>query len=146
MDQLSGGLLIFGVGVGWARQEFEALGLPYVQRGAVTNDYLAALQILWMHHVATYEGPYVAFRDVKISPKPVQHSHPPIWVGGSSNAALRRAVRFGNGWRPIGPRLAWLKQDALPRLQRFADAERETRASSMPTDLVPSDGNTPTRR
>jgi probable F420-dependent oxidoreductase len=123
VDQLSRGRLILGVGVGWAKQEFEALGLSYTQRGAMTDDYLAALHLLWTHDVATYEGPYVTFRDVKISPKPVQQPHPPIWVGGSSEAALRRAVRFGDGWHPIGPRLAWLKQEALPKLQRIADTE-----------------------
>lgn len=122
VDQLSHGRLIVGVGVGWARQEFEALGLPYARRGAMTNDYLAALKVLWTHDIATYDGPYVAFRDVKISPKPVQQPHPPIWVGGSSAAALRRAARFGDAWHPIGPRLGWLQQEGLPTLQRLADA------------------------
>jgi probable F420-dependent oxidoreductase len=123
VDQLSRGRLIFGVGVGWAQQEFEALGVPYGQRGAITDDYLAALKVLWTYDVATYDGPYISFRDVKISPKPVQQPHPPIWVGGSSMAALRRAARFGDAWHPIGPRLDWLKQEGLPMLQRLADAE-----------------------
>jgi probable F420-dependent oxidoreductase len=123
VDQLSHGRLIFGVGVGWAQQEFAALGVPYRKRGAMTDDYLAALKVLWTHDVATYDGPYVSFRDVKISPKPVQQPHPPIWVGGSSTAALRRAVRFGDAWHPIGPRLDWLKQEGFPMLQRLADAE-----------------------
>lgn len=122
VDQLSRGRLIFGVGVGWARQEFEALGVPYHKRGAMTDDYLAALKTLWTHDVASYEGPYVAFRDVKLSPKPVQQPHPPIWVGGSSEAALRRTVRFGDAWHPIGPRLSWLKQEGLPKLRQIADA------------------------
>jgi probable F420-dependent oxidoreductase len=123
IDQLSAGRLIFGVGVGWAQQEFAALGVPYHQRGAMTNDYLAALKTLWTHDVASYDGPYVSFRDVKLSPKPYQHPHPPIWVGGSSAAALKRAVRFGNAWHPIGSRVDWLKQEALPQLQRLADRE-----------------------
>lgn len=123
VDQLSDGRLIFGVGVGWAQQEFAALGLPYSKRGAMTDDYLAALQVLWTHEVATYEGPYVSFRDVKLSPKPLQQPHPPIWVGGSSLPALRRAVRFGTAWHPIGARLEWLQKEGLPTLQRLADAE-----------------------
>jgi len=122
VDQLSAGRLIFGVGVGWAQQEFEALGVPYHQRGALTDDYLAALKVLWTHDVASYEGAHVSFRDVKLSPKPVQQPHPPIWVGGSSDAALRRAVRFADGWHPIGPRLAWLQQEALPKLKHIADS------------------------
>jgi probable F420-dependent oxidoreductase len=123
VDQLSGGRLIFGVGVGWAEQEFEALGVPFHKRGAITDDYLAALKTLWTQDVASYEGPHVAFRDVKLSPKPVQQPHPPIWVGGSSDAALRRAVRFGDAWHPIGPRLAWLQHEGLPRLRQMADRE-----------------------
>ena len=123
IDQLSHGRLIFGVGVGWSQQEFEALGLPYAQRGAMTDDYLAALKTLWTQDVASYEGPFATFRDVKISPKPVRQPHPPIWVGGNSAAALRRAARFGDAWHPIGPRQAWLTQEALPRLRQLADAE-----------------------
>lgn len=123
VDQLSQGRLIFGVGVGWARQEFEALGVPYHRRGAMTDDYLAALKMLWTHDVASYEGPFVAFRDVKLSPKPVQKPHPPIWVGGSSEAGLRRAVRFGDGWHPIRPSVAWLRNHGLAQLRQIAETE-----------------------
>ena len=123
VDQLSEGRLIFGVGVGHAKSEFEALGVPFDKRGAMTDDYLAAIKTLWTDDVACYEGEFVSFRDVKISPKPVQLPHPPIWVGGSSSAALRRAVRFGEAWHPIGSRIDWLRDEGLPMMRRIAEKE-----------------------
>jgi probable F420-dependent oxidoreductase len=122
VDQLSEGRLVLGVGVGWVKSESQALGLPYEKRGAMTDDYLAALKALWTQDVASYEGPFVSFRDVKISPKPLQSPHPPIWVGGDSDAALRRAVRFGEAWHPIGRPVGWMRE-ALPRLRQMAEKE-----------------------
>lgn len=123
LDQMSNGRFIFGVGIGWARREFEALGVPFHQRGAVTDEYLAAIKELWTHDIASYEGKYVSFQDVQTGPRPKRSPHPPIWVGGSSDGALRRAVRFGDGWHPINIRLDWLKNDGLPRLRTIADHE-----------------------
>ena len=123
IDQLSGGRLIFGVGVGWAKSEFEALGVPFHQRGVMTDDYLAAIKVLWTSDVASYEGPFVSFKDVKVTPKPVQSPHPPVWVGGSSVPAMRRAVRFGDAWHPIQIRIDWLRDTGLPRLQQIAEKE-----------------------
>lgn len=128
IDRLSGGRFIFGVGVGWARSEFEALGVRFEERGAMTNDYLAAIKALWTQDVASHDGPYVSFRDVKLSPKPVQTPHPPIWVGGNadqgSSAGMRRAVRFGSAWHPLGIRVDHMRDTALPKLKRIADEER----------------------
>jgi probable F420-dependent oxidoreductase len=123
VDVLSGGRLILGVGVGWARQEFEALGVPFEQRGAITDDYLAALKVLWTEQPASYEGRFVRFRDVTLDPRPVQRPHPPLWIGGDSDAALRRAVRFGDAWHPINVRLDWIRQTALPKLAAFAEEQ-----------------------
>jgi probable F420-dependent oxidoreductase len=123
IDQLSGGRLIVGVGVGWAQQEFEVLGVPFHRRGAMTNEYLDALIRLWTQEVAAYEGRFISFHHVHTAPRPVQSPHPPIWVGGSSDAALRRAVRYGNGWHPIRIRLAPLLDRDMPRLRAIADAE-----------------------
>ena len=122
IDQLSGGRLIFGVGVGWAETEFDVFGVPF-HRGAMTDDYLAALKVLWTNEVASCQGPLVSFSDVTIAPRPVQAPHPPIWVGGSSDRSLRRAVRFGQAWHPIGVRVDWLRDRALPRLRELAEAE-----------------------
>jgi probable F420-dependent oxidoreductase len=123
IDQLSGGRLIFGVGVGWAQQEFDGLGVPFQQRGAMTNEYLAAIQTLWTQDVASYEGRFVSFQDVHTAPRPVQSPHPPIWVGGASDAALRRALRYGDAWHPI--RIHWpqFRDTELPRLQAMAEQE-----------------------
>jgi probable F420-dependent oxidoreductase len=123
IDQFSGGRLLFGVGVGWAQQEFAALGVPFHRRGALTDEYLAALKTLWTNDVASFQGRYVAFTDVHTEPRPARTPHPPIWVGGASDAAMRRAVRYGDAWHPNRVRPGWLKNIGLPRLRQIADAE-----------------------
>ena len=123
VDQLSDGRLIFGVGVGWAEQEFEALGVPFHQRGAITDDFLRAIKVLWTQDVASYEGRFITFRDVHTAPRPVQRPHPPIWVGGPSDAALRRAVRYGDAWHPIRIRVPAFRDSDVPRLREIADRE-----------------------
>jgi probable F420-dependent oxidoreductase len=123
IDQLSGGRLIFGVGVGWAQQEFDVLGVPFHQRGAMTNDYLAAIKTLWTQEVASYDGRFVSFKDVHTAPRPLQSPHPPIWVGGASDAALRRALHYGNAWHPIRIRWPHFRDVELPRLQAIAEQE-----------------------
>lgn len=123
LDVLTGGRFVFGVGVGWAREEFEALGVPFARRGALTDEYLEVIRTCWTQDVATYRGRTVAFRDVQTTPRPVQRPHPPVWVGGASDAALRRAVRHGDAWHPIRVRLDTLRDDGLVRLRRIAEAE-----------------------
>ncbi len=100
VDVLSGGRLIAGVGVGWLREEYAPLGAPpFTRRGAVTDEYLAAMQALWTEEAPSAAGPHVAFENLLFRPKPVQ-SRVPVWVGGESAAALRRTVRFGTAWYP----------------------------------------------
>ena len=123
IDQLSGGRFILGVGIGWAEQEFQALGVPYHQRGAMTNEYLEALRLLWSKDVATFEGKFVSFKEVDTAPRPVQSPAPPIWVGGPSDAALRRAVLWGDAWHPIRIRTDWLRKTGIPRLKEVAERE-----------------------
>ena len=123
VDQLSGGGFILGVGIGWAQQEFQALGVPYHQRGAMTNEYLEALRLLWSQDVATFEGKFVSFKEVNTAPRPVQSPAPPIWVGGPSDAALRRAVLWGDAWHPIRIRTDWLRETGIPRLKEIAERE-----------------------
>ena len=123
IDQMSGGRFILGVGVGWAKQEFEALGVPFNQRGAIANEYLEVIRKSWASDVISYDGQYVSFKDVHTAPRPARSPHPPIWVGGSSDAALRRAVRYGNAWHPIRTRVKWLKDEGMPQLRRIAEAE-----------------------
>jgi probable F420-dependent oxidoreductase len=103
IDVLSRGRLIVGVGAGWLKEEFEALGAPpFAARGAVTDEYLQAFRALWTQDDPHFEGEHVKFAGIVFAPKPVQKPHPPIWVGGESGPALRRAVRLGNAWYPIG--------------------------------------------
>ena len=132
LDRITGGRFIFGVGAGWARREFEALGIPFHQRGAITDDYLAAIKALWTNDIATYEGRFVSFREVGTTPRPVTSPHPPIWVGGSSEAALRRSVRFGDAWHPIRFEIDWIRDHGLPNLRRIADNEGRAVPSLCP--------------
>ena len=123
IDQLSGGRCILGVGVGWAEAEFKALGVPFNKRGAMTNDYLAAIRELWTNNKASYDGEFVQFENVETAPRPLRKPYPPIWVGGSSDAALRRTVRLADAWHPIRFTLDWLRDTGLPRLQATAEEE-----------------------
>ena len=123
VDQLCGGRFIFGIGVGWAKQEFETLGLPFEKRGAMTDDYLGAIKACWTQDVASYEGRFVRFAGVHTTPRPLRAPHPPIWVGGASEAAMRRAVLHGDAWHPIRARIDWLRDTGLPRLREIAAKE-----------------------
>lgn len=103
LDVLSQGRLTLGVGVGWMEEEFNALGAPpFAERGAVTDEYLRAFKELWTSDNPTFQGKYCRFSNLKFLPRPVQQPHPPIWVGGHSRPAIRRAARLGNGWHPVG--------------------------------------------
>jgi probable F420-dependent oxidoreductase len=103
VDVLSNGRLIVGCGVGWMREEFEAIGAPsYDERGSVGDEYIHAFKELWTSDNPAFEGKYCRFANVAFAPKPLQKPHPPIWTGGESPAALRRAGRLANAWYPIG--------------------------------------------
>ena len=103
LDMLSGGRLVVGVGVGWMREEFEALDTPpFEERGAVTDEYIRAFKELWTSDDPHFEGKYVRFDNINFLPKPVQKPHPPIWVGGESRPALRRTAELADGWYPLG--------------------------------------------
>jgi probable F420-dependent oxidoreductase len=101
LDALSGGRVILGVGAGWVAAESAMLGVPFPERGPMTDEYLRAMQELWTSPSPSFSGKYVQFDDLHFEPKPVQTPHPPIWVGGHSRAALRRAVELGAAWHPI---------------------------------------------
>ena len=103
LDVLSNGRVIVGVGVGWMREEFEALGLPpFEERGAVTDEYIRAFKELWTSDNPTFQGKYCRFSNISFLPKPVQKPHPPIWVGGESRPAMRRTAELATGWYPLG--------------------------------------------
>jgi probable F420-dependent oxidoreductase len=105
IDALSGGRLIVGAGVGWWPEEFEALAAPpYAERGAVTDEYLRLMKTLWTEDSPRFQGRYYRIGDVTMLPHPVQKPHPPIWIGGHTEPALRRTAALGDAWHPIGLR------------------------------------------
>ncbi|WP_433061714.1 LLM class F420-dependent oxidoreductase [Dactylosporangium sp. CS-033363] len=103
VDVLSGGRLLAGIGVGWLREEYDALGVPFAERGARADEYLEAMRALWTQKPARYDGRFVSFGPVHSRPRPVRGTVP-IVVGGHSLAAVRRAARLGDGWYPLGVR------------------------------------------
>lgn len=102
IDVLSGGRMVVGVGVGWMREESEALGVPFEERGARTDEYIDVMRELWSRDVASFDGRFVRFADMKSSPKPFRSSGVPVVVGGHSRAAARRAGLRGDGFYPLG--------------------------------------------
>ena len=103
LDRMSGGRAIVGVGAGWNEAEYDALGVPYRQRGARTTEYLRLWKACWEPGPTTFHGRFFSFDNMHVNPKPVQQPHPPIWVGGSSHASLRRAARFAQVGSPRPP-------------------------------------------
>jgi probable F420-dependent oxidoreductase len=102
MDVLSGGRISIGCGTGWMREEFEALGIePFEKRGAVTNEYIAAMKALWTLENPSFSGEFANFSNLIFAPKPVQKPHPPLWIGGESGPAMRRVAAYGDVWYPF---------------------------------------------
>jgi probable F420-dependent oxidoreductase len=100
IDVLSGGRLILGAGIGWMEEEFAALGADYPHRGEVTDEYLALMRALWKGGETTFEGRHYRVEGIWSVPRPVRGSIP-VWIGGNSPPALRRAARLGDGWHGI---------------------------------------------
>jgi len=132
IDVLSQGRVTVGCGVGWMEEELKALGSPpFSERGKATDEYLRAFKALWTQDDPHMEGEHVRFGDVIFLPKPVQQPHPPLWIGGESPAALRRAVALGDAWYPIGSNPQF-PLDTLERYQKsiaalHAEAQRAGR-------------------
>ncbi len=100
MDDLSGGRVVLGAGVGHQIKEFELFGVPYEARGKLIDEHIAAMRTLWRDEDPTFDGEFFQFDDIKFEPKPVKNSIP-VWIGGDSKLALRRVARLGNGWAPV---------------------------------------------
>ena len=102
LDRLSGGRIICGVGIGWLKDEFEFLGVPFEDRAALSEECLKVMKTLWTdEHPRLTTGYGTIDRDVNFGPQPVQKPHPPIWIGGNTVSALRRVARWGDGWQPV---------------------------------------------
>src|ERR1700730_3823467 len=98
---MSNGRITVTFGVGWDAEEFDALGVPFHERGRMADEYLAAMVELWTSESPKFDGKYVSFDEIAFAPKPVQRPHLPIWIGGDADAALKRAARFASGWWPF---------------------------------------------
>ncbi len=129
LDVLSNGRFVLGVGVGWSKEEFRALGVPFAGRAERTRQFVEAMRALWGADVSSYEGELVHFREVRSYPKPVRHGRVPIVLGGNSNSALDRVVAYGDGWYGFN-----LSREELPE-RTEALWSRCRRAGRDPTTL-----------
>jgi probable F420-dependent oxidoreductase len=136
LDVLSEGRFILGAGVGWMEEEFKALGLDtFAQRGAVTDEYIQLFKELWTKDNPEFQGEHYQLSESGFQPKPVQKPHPPIWIGGHTNPAIRRAAKYGDGWMPIGLRPpAILEPEELA--EKIARLRRLTMEAGRPEDAV----------
>ena len=136
IDRLSGGRFILGIGIGWLKEEFEALGIPWERRTARTEEYVAALRCAWEEKESTFAGEFVKFDRVLSYPKPTNGTIPVV-VGGHTEAAARRAGRIGNGFFPAN-----LEEGALPALMKVMREEAE-KAGRDPDAIEVSAGGYP---
>jgi probable F420-dependent oxidoreductase len=138
LDQLSGGRVIYGGAAGYMVDEFEALGLDFSKRAAMTDEYLQVLKLAWTRPVIDFHGQFVHCSDMTCDPKPLQQPHPPIWLGGDSDGAFRRIARYADGWhglpggspgaRRVEPTLADFSA-RIKRLHHIAEQEGRDPAS-----------------
>ena len=130
LDVLSGGRLIMGVGVGLIEKEIRAMGSPYAERGAFTDESIAVMRALWTQDEPKFDGKFSRFDGMKFSPKPLQKPTIPIVIGGVSRHAIRRAARLGDGWQPLG-----LSPEALG--QGIAALREAARAAGRDAAKIP---------
>jgi probable F420-dependent oxidoreductase len=146
LDRLSGGRMTLGVGVGWLREEFDALGVPFERRGARADEYVAAMRAAWTEDEPTYEGRFVSFTGAKSNPRPVQAGGVPVVVGGHSEGASATGSSRGRGattrrprwWRSCARRPR--RRAAIPMRSRSRQAGRSTsrRCGATPTWAWPA--------
>jgi probable F420-dependent oxidoreductase len=130
IDQLSGGRCAMGVVPGYVREEFETFNLPHGQRGVMTNEFVRIMREVWTSDAASYEGRYYSFDSIDVIPKCVRRPHVPIWVGGSSRAAIRRVAEFGDVWHPMG-------------FTVFSEEHKVRHGDELAGKALPTSGTTP---
>lgn len=136
LDWLSDGRIDFGIGVGWNKEEVEACGYRWEDRGARCDEFLEVMRRLWTEPVVDFAGKWVKLETCRLDPKPIQKPHVPIIVGGYADAALRRAVRFGAGWYGFNRDLAGTKEMLVRLDAAFAKAGR-TRGKDFEIIITP---------
>jgi len=130
LDVLSSGRFLFGVGIGWLEEEFDALGIPFKDRAARTREFIRMMKALWSEETPQFAGRFHSFPKLGFNPKPVQKPHPPLIFGGDTRVALKRAAELGDGWygtsftpEGIPPRIAQLKEFAAAAGRDFSRFE-----------------------
>lgn len=124
LDALSGGRVIVGCGTGWWPEEFQALAAPpFAERGAVTDEYIQLMKELWTRDEPRFSRKYYQVADITMFPKPAQKPHPPVWIGGHTDRAIRRAGELGDAWHPIG-----LRAPARLTPAEYAEKAQQVRA------------------
>ncbi len=130
LDALSGGRVILGVGAGHLQAEFETLGVDFARRGRRLDEAIDAIVAAWSDEFPAHSGAHWSFRDLGQRPRPIQQPRPPIWVGGSTPAALRRAAERGDGWLPQG-----VPEMGMPAAIAFVRAHRARTRGEAPIEI-----------
>ena len=136
LDVLSGGRVSFGIGLGWLQEEFEAVGIDFASRAGRTREAVRVLRALWTEDTPAFAGKHFAFPPVKFEPKPAQRPHPPIIVGGESEAALKRAAEIGDGWYGVGHTPA----SAAAQVERLRERLAAAGRTAAPFEMTVSHG------
>jgi probable F420-dependent oxidoreductase len=131
LDVVSDGRVILGVGSGWIKAEFDALGVAYDKRGKLTDEYIEIMKELWTSDYPEYNREEFAFSNINFLPKPYQKPHPPVWVGGQSKNSIQRAALFGDGWHPVGLTPEHLKEKVAYLNELLPEEKRETFVISL---------------
>ena len=133
IDCLSGGRFILAAAVGWLRREFEMLGASYDDRGAITDEYLRAMKVLWTEDDPHFSGHHVSFRDIVFEPKCAQCPHVPIWIaGGGGPGPVKRLLELGDGWMPMGGGLDDQLRETIVRIKdKAVEAGRDPDAMTF---------------
>ena len=119
IDQLSGGRVILGIGVGWMEEQYRFFRTDFKRRGRMADEWIAVIRSLWKEDPSAFHGEWIHYEDAYFQPKPLQPGGPPIHIGGASDAALRRAATLGDGWHASGLRLEEFK-DKVTKLRAWA--------------------------
>ncbi len=134
LDVLSGGRFIFGIGIGWLAEEFDAVGMNFKDRALRTREYVALMKELWTKDDPVYHGKTISVEGIKMMPKPVQKPHPPIVLGGHTEPSLRRAAKIGDGWYGIAESIAGMRT-TIARLREHEQAA--SRATPLELTVSP---------
>ncbi len=140
LDALSGGRVVLGVGSGWLKGEFDALGVDFARRGQMTDEYIEIMKELWTSDSPSHEGEYFSFTGIRFEPKPVRKPHPPVWVGGESRRSIERAVTHGDGWHPVGLGPGELAAKAREVRSILPDEKRESFVISLRRNVEINEG------